>query len=204
MMYPSLCAILEPPAPVAGSSRAHTRCAPPECDTIPVITVRGRVLRVHTTTSGDMPLLVDLLARLSARTAQLRFFRPLKSIEAIWDEAVRVAGSNPRLQTALVATALEAGQARAVAVAELAHDPGDPAVAEFAVVVRDDFQHEGVGKMLAQLLVQVAMLRGVAPLRASMLAENQTSRKLLRGIGLPYTLEARRGEITALLRLPRG
>jgi acetyltransferase len=203
-MYPLLCSILEPPRRPARPSHTHARCDPAECDSIPVITVRGRTLNVRVVAAADAPLLVDLLARLSDRTAQLRFFRPLKSVESIWREAARMSAGNPQLQAALVATTVERGAEIAVAVAELAHDPRDAAVAEFAVVVRDDFQREGVGKMLSQVLVQVAMLRGVSTLRANMLAENHIIRKLLRGLGVPYTAQTRWGETTALLRLPQS
>src|SRR5215208_6121897 len=84
-----------------------------------------------------------------------------------------MANGSPQRHAALVATIKERGEERAVAVAELAHDPGDPAVAEFAVVVRDDYQHEGLGTMITQLLIQLATLRGVPSLHASVLAENQ-------------------------------
>src|SRR5437773_330660 len=80
--------------------------------------------------------------------------------EAIWREAERVADANRRLHAALIATVVEDGALRAVALAELAHDQGDSALAETAIVVRDDYQHEGLGRMLAQFLIRLAMLRG--------------------------------------------
>jgi GNAT superfamily N-acetyltransferase len=200
-MYPSLRTILEPPA---RTWRLLEHYSPSDRDAIPVISGRGRALSVRAVTPGDAPLLTALLAGLSERSAHLRFFRPLKDITTVWREAARVAGGNPLFQAALVATIAEDGEEHAVALAELLHDRYDPTMAEFAVVVRDDCQREGIGRMLSQLLIQVAMLRGVRTLRASTLAENLAIHKLLRGLGVPYSAETRRGETTALLRLPRS
>jgi acetyltransferase len=203
-MYPTLSAILEPPAPPTRARRAPEHNAYFARDAIPVITGRGRPLSVRPVTPGDAPLLAALLAGLSERSTRLRFFRPLKDITTIWRESARVANGNPLLQAALVATLVEGGEERAVALAELAHNIGDHTVAEFAVVVHDDYQREGVGRILSQLLVQVAMLRGVRTLSVTMLAENQAIRKLVRGLGLPYSATTHWGETTASLRLPRS
>ena len=203
-MFPSFCAILEPRAPQLRTRRAGQQFMPPERDAIPVITMRGRRLAVRPIVPVEASLLVDLLARLSARSAQLRFFRPLTSKETLWREAARVAVDNPQQHVALAATAVADGAERAVALAELAHDHSDPAVAEFAIVVRDDYQQEGLGRMLTQLLIQVALLRGVDALRVEMLAENRAVRKLVYGLGLPYIAQTRYGEIAALLTLRQG
>jgi acetyltransferase len=203
-MYPALNAILEPPASSAYARRACERNVYFERDAIPVITRRGRALSARAVAPGDAPLLAALLVGLSERSTQLRFFRLLKDFATVWREAARVAGGSPLLQAALVATVVEGVEERAVALAELSHDLGDPTIAEFAVVVRDDYQREGVGRMLSQLLIQVAMLRGVRTLRVTMLAENQAIRKLVCGLGVPYSATTRRGETTALLRLPRS
>jgi RimJ/RimL family protein N-acetyltransferase len=204
LMNLSLWTILEPPAPIAGARRASRSYALPGHDAIPVITLCQRTLSIRTAVPADVPLLADLLARLSERTSRLRFFGALKSIEQIWREAARMANSGPQRHGVLVATIKEHGEERAVAVAELAHDPDDPAVAEFAVVVRDDYQHEGLGTMITQLLIQLATLRGVRSLQASMLAENQVAYRLVRGLGTLFTAETRRGETTLRIGLPRG
>jgi len=202
-MLSTFCAILHPPAPLVRARPAGKQSCRPECDAIPVITMRGRTLAIRPVTPRDTLLLADLLARLSQRSAQLRFFRPPMSREAIWREAERVADGNRRLHAALIATVIEDGALRAVALAELAHDQGDTALAETAIVVRDDYQQEGLGHMLAQFLIRLAMLRGVATLRVDMLAQNQATIKLVHRLGLSYTAQTHRGETTALLELPQ-
>src|SRR5262245_10429516 len=103
-MYPVLGAILEPPVAAASARRARGHDTFFECDSIPVITRRGRTLRVRAITSGDAQLLAALLASLSERSTQLRFFRPLRDITAIWGEVARVACGSQLHKAALVAT----------------------------------------------------------------------------------------------------
>ncbi|HET9224296.1 MAG TPA: GNAT family N-acetyltransferase [Roseiflexaceae bacterium] len=200
-MYPALTTILEPPA---RARRAREQNRYFERDAIPVISRRGRRLSVRPVAPGDAPSLAALLAGLSERSMQLRFFRPLKDVSTIWREAARVANGSPLHQAALLATTVEGGEERAVAIAELVHDSVDRTAAEFALLVHDDYQREGVGRMLCELLVHVAMLRGIQTLRATMLAENLAIRKLVRDLGLPYRATAHWGEITATIALPRS
>jgi len=69
-MLPSLCAILEPPAPAIRTRRDREFFIPPERDAIPVITMRRRTLMVRSVTPSDAPLLADMLAacRCAARS----------------------------------------------------------------------------------------------------------------------------------------
>jgi hypothetical protein len=138
-MLSAFCAILHPLVPLVRARAAGEQACRRECDAIPVITMRGRTLAIRPVTPRDTPLLADLLARLSKRSVQLRFFRPLMGSEAILREAERVADANRRLHAALIATVVEDGALRAVALAELAHDQSDSALAETAIVVRDDY-----------------------------------------------------------------
>jgi acetyltransferase len=157
---------------------------------------------VRPLTPGDVLLAIDLLVRLSTRSAQLRFFQPLQSIEAMTRQAARMVGGDPRLQTALAATIREGGEEQVVAVVELVQSPTDLMAAEFAIVVRDDYQREGLGRMLSHIAIELARVRGMRTLRASVLAENRAIMTVLRGLGLPITTQTSRGETTALLKLP--
>jgi acetyltransferase len=79
-------------------------------------------------------------------------------------------------------------------VARLACDADDRAVAEIALVVRDDYQGEGLGRALFEDLEQLARSRGLRCLSALVQAENTTMRRLLQSAGLPITSETTRGE----------
>lgn len=156
---------------------ADLRCAPPP----------GLALAVRAVAPADVPLLAELLGSLSARTRQLRYFtaRPLPP-DAAEREAARIAGLRAPAGAALLVTAGERGRERAVAVAELARDPLRPGAAEFALLVRDDSQARGVGRLLACRLLELAGRSGVERLYATVLAENRAMLRLLRGLGAPH------------------
>jgi GNAT superfamily N-acetyltransferase len=174
----------------------------PEPYGIPMTTTRGCSVRVRAVGPSDTLLLAELLARLSDQTVRRRFFQPLTSAAAIEREAQRVAHGDPLRQVALVALADEPGTPRAVALAELSADPGAPTVAEVALLVRDDYQRAGVGSLLTRLLVRVAWQRGIRTVRANALAENTAVLAFIRSLGVAYTTDIHRGELTLLVQLP--
>jgi GNAT superfamily N-acetyltransferase len=59
-----------------------------------------------------------------------------------------------------------------VAVARYIRLPDDPAAAEYAVVVGDDYQRQGLASELMTRLAHAAAARGVQRFRATMLADN--------------------------------
>ncbi len=170
---------------------------------VTMTTGRGRDVRIRHIAPADAALLVDLFHQLSAETRRLRFFVPRSDVptEVIWREAERDANINPQVEVALIATVSEAEQECAVGVARMVRDAGDPATAEVAIVVRDDYQGEGLGAVLFDLLVQVALVRGLGRLRAVSLAENMGMRRLIRKTGLPFSSETRYGETTTTIEL---
>ena len=189
--------LLEPPcAPQPRSILIETT------GSLPVLQSHERTHSVRLVTPADTALLADLIARLSDNARRLRFCRPLPHAELIWQEAARVTQREPRLGVALVATAPERGQACAVALAELVHDPAAPGVVELAVMVRDDEQRRGVGTLLLRRLIALARGRDVRVLRATLQAENWPARHLLRKLGLSYHTEIQHGELTAWAELP--
>jgi acetyltransferase len=174
----------------------------PECYGIAMTTAHGRSVRVRVVGPDDAPLLVELIARLSDQTVRRRFFQPLNSAAAIECEALRVAHGDPLGQVALVALADGPGTPHAVALAELVVDPSAPMVAEVALLVRDDYQRAGVGSLLTRLLMRVAWQRGIRTMRANALADNAPILAFIRSLGLSYTADISRGELTLFIQLP--
>lgn len=152
--------------------------------------------------SGDAALIVDLLYRLSAQTRWLRYFttRPFTN-ETAWVETERIVRGQAGKSLALIATAPNAAFDEVIAVAELVIEARNPKSATLAIVVRDDYQRQGIGQTLANQLVRYARKSGLSTLRADLLAENRAIRRLLDRLGVPYTTVTRYGEITATLNL---
>jgi GNAT superfamily N-acetyltransferase len=138
--------------------------------------------------------------RLSERTIGLRYGAPRPHLpeEIIRSEMARMLDADPRLTTTLIGTVGGSGARSAVAVAELVQSAADDS-AEIALLVRDDFQREGLGRALGRMLYEIALTRGVRLLRAYLLAENVAIVRLIRGMGVRYSAETRRGETTILI-----
>lgn len=167
------------------------------------ITARsGRTIAVRPVVSSDDTLLVDLYERLSPRTRQLRFFCHNRLEEMVQREAARLSRVDPVRHAALMAVVQEDGVERAIGVARLMVDPQDPAVAEFAIVLRDDFQQDGLGRQLLRLLIKAAHRRGVSTLRVVWMAENRSVQQLIQRSQLQFTSSTHQGETTTLITLP--
>ncbi|MEN9936625.1 MAG: hypothetical protein RLZZ387_3204 [Chloroflexota bacterium] len=169
-----------------------------------VVTRRGRSVRVRHIVPADDDLLVELYRRMSEETRRLRFMVIHNELpeEIMWREAHRLSDINPLLAAALVGTWAEAdGREHAVGVARLARDAEDPTTAEMAIVIRDDFQREGLGAIMLDLLIQIAMVSGVRSIRAVSLAENEGIHQLVQRTGLPVTSYTSHGETTQIISL---
>lgn len=134
------------------------------------------VRRIH---SGDKEMLQASLAQLSEESRRKRFLGPkprLSSAELRY--LTEVDGHD---HFALVV--LPAGEAHDIlAVARFVRLRDDPAAAEAAIVVCDDYQHLGLGTLLARRLADAARERSVERLTASIAVDNRPALKLMRQI----------------------
>jgi acetyltransferase len=167
------------------------------------MTKRDRYVQIRHMALDDTPLLVDLFHQMSPETRRLRFLSPLPDLpdDFVLREATHLATINPLTQAALIATVEEAGQEHAIGVARLAAANADMLAAEFAIVIRDDYQGEGLGTKLLDLIIQVAMVRGLKELYGLTLAENEGIQRLMRKVGLPVHTHVSHGEMTLTIEL---
>jgi acetyltransferase len=102
---------------------------------------------------------------------------------------------------ALVATTTdEAGREVFVAVARAHRVPGEEE-AEAAVVVRDDYQNQGLGLYMLQRLVDAAQRAGFARLRGYIQPNNTHMFHLLQKMDLAYAIQLGHGEATVVVFL---
>lgn len=167
-----------------------------------ITTRSGQRVRIRHIVQRDAALLVDLFHNLSERTKWLRFFSPVGiPAERLWDEATRLSEIDPRVQAALIATIEEHDAEHAVAVARMIRNDPLADTAEVAIVVRDDFQRQGIGRIIFDLLVQVALVQDIKQLYAITLPENFGMQRLARGLGLPVKVRVQAGEMTITIQL---
>lgn len=148
----------------------------------------------------DGPALREMFRRLSPESRQRRFLSALSDLDdAIIQRLVgEVDGVN---HIALVLVVLPPdGEEWPVGVARLVQDPADPASAEVAFTVADEWQGRGVGTALTEALIQ-RRPAAVRWLRADVETENLASLALLTRAGRMSSGVPRRGIVDVTVDL---
>ena len=156
----------------------------------------GTRLLVRPIRPADAASLEALHARLSADTIYRRYFgaRPHLAPATVHrftriDEPWRFALVAVREPDDLVAVARYEGS------------EGSDSV-ELAMVVDDALQHRGVGRLMLERLIDVAVERGVPTIEADVLTVNSPMLALLRAIGLPVVVQRGGGYNHMIVDLP--
>ena len=165
-------------------------------------TDRGERVDMRDVVPQDTLLLADLLLRLSDATRWLRYFAPgPQSFARAWQEATRMAQPRTRHHAALIATIRRGDSEVAIAVAEVVRDQRTATIGELAIVVRDDYQAQGVGSALSGRLVLSARAMGITSVRADMLYQNRAAQHLMRRVFGPATATRDRDVVTMIAQL---
>lgn len=141
----------------------------------------GTCVTVREIRPGDAPALQRLVDRSSERTIRLRYFGPMKQLSE--DQARYFAEVDGKYRYALVALDPE-DEGEIVAVVRYDREK-DTDRAEYAALVEDRFQGQGLGDSLTRALIQAARERGVRDFEALVLPENKGMIRLLRNLDLP-------------------
>jgi GNAT superfamily N-acetyltransferase len=164
------------------------------------ITLRdGRSVVLRPIDASDAPRLIDLHEHLSTESQYMRFFGPKPRLSAA--EAEYLAGVDHHKRFAIVAEVEEDDEKHIVAVGRF--DIIAPGVAEAAIVVRDDYQHIGLGTAILERMREIGKGAGLSSFRAEVLAENTRMLEILEQQGLEVS-PAQSGVVlvTAPLDLP--
>jgi RimJ/RimL family protein N-acetyltransferase len=152
----------------------------------------GREIAIRPIDPDDGPNLQAAYQRLSPESRYQRFLaiKPQLSAQEL-RYLVDVDGAN---HVALLATPPDRpnfilGVGRYVRLAD------DPHAAEFAVVVGDPFQGEGIGVALLEAVARAAVEHGIERFTATMLAENVAIHRLLHRLAGPAARERRLGPV---------
>jgi GNAT superfamily N-acetyltransferase len=139
----------------------------------------GSRVRLRLTRPNDAALVAAFLEGLSEETRTRRFLAPTPGIT---DALVRhFTFYNPRERVILAATMLVDGRECIVGLADAAFLA--TGLAEIGVVVDDDAQGHGLGKVLSEAVASVALQRGATRLKAEMLDGNAPMLRLLERLG---------------------
>lgn len=125
----------------------------------------------------DEPALVEMVERTSKEDMRLRVHGPVKRLPHVW--AARLSQIDYDREMALVA---EDPPGELIGVARLIADP-EGRSGEFALLVRTDRQHRGIGRALMARLLEHAAARGLSEVWGDVLAENRRMLALVRELG---------------------
>lgn len=157
----------------------------------------GTRARLRLSRPSDVPRVRGFLEGLSPETRRLRFFVPMPDVS---EKAVRhFTFYDPRQRLVVVALGAVDGREVIVGLCDVSlHETG---LGELGLVVADDFQRIGAGRLLIEAAASLSLRRGATHLKAECLDENSAMLHLLRSLG-PTSVEAGQGHVTAYTRLP--
>ncbi|MHB1426844.1 MAG: GNAT family N-acetyltransferase, partial [Gemmataceae bacterium] len=140
----------------------------------------GRETTIRPIRPEDEPLILALHASHSEHTLRMRFFGLVKSLSR--DSLIRLCHLDYDREMALTAVLPENGAPRLLGVARY-YLHVETGAAEFAVVVSDACQRQGLGRHLMQRLIDIARQRGVRRLVGQVLIENTPMLHLMQSLG---------------------
>jgi acetyltransferase len=128
----------------------------------------GRRVALRVARPGDIPAVQQFVRGLSERSRRNRFFAPVHELSP--DQLDRVTRTRHPSELALVGETIEGARSRIVAMAQYA--VCEPLDVEFAVVVDDAWQRQGLGVELLGMLAEHAARAGFSALTGFVLADN--------------------------------
>jgi RimJ/RimL family protein N-acetyltransferase len=140
----------------------------------------GTVLEIRPIRPDDKGLLAAGFRLLSDETRQMRFLTAKPRLTK--GELAYLTEVDGCDHVALVA--VERHQPTHIAaVGRFVRDREQPDTAEFAIVVGDAYQRQGLGRALGQALSAEAKARGISHFTATVLSENEAVQRLIASIG---------------------
>lgn len=139
----------------------------------------------------DEPLVIDFHRHVSDYSVYLRYFHPIKySARIAHERLTRICFNDYDREIALVAEKQEPEANRVsgtksliLGISRLSRKHGFPQEAEFAMLVADPYQRQGIGTELLTRLIQVARCEGIQHLTGEVLCENEAMRRLCQRLG---------------------
>jgi acetyltransferase len=144
----------------------------------------GRPVTLRPIKPEDEPMWHEALGKCSAQSLRSRFFSVFK--ETTHQMATRYCFIDYEREMAIVAEVEGKNGRELIGVTGLAADP-DRETAEFAILVPDPSQGEGVGKLLTDYTFEVAEEWGIKRITATMMSNNKRIIHMMRSRGFELT-----------------
>jgi acetyltransferase len=168
----------------------------------PWIMKNGVEVMIRPIRPEDEPEMINFHERLSDRTVYLRYFQPLKLTQRTAHERLtRICFIDYDREMALVAHLQKAGEPdQIIGVGRLSKLHGK-SEAEVAVLVRDDFHHQGLGTELVRRLMLIAKEENLQFVHSTMLGVNREMRAICNRLGFALHVDLEEDVVNARVRL---
>jgi acetyltransferase len=159
----------------------------------------GATVTIRPIRPEDEPMMVRFHGTLSEDTVHSRYFHLMKLSQRVQhDRLTRVCFIDYDRETALVAERSEGAGREILAVGRLTRIRAS-AAAEFAILVSDKWQHQGLGSELLRRLIDVARAEGIEEVRGFILPENRAMERICHELGFTASYDMAEGVLRATL-----
>lgn len=134
----------------------------------------------------DGPLILDIFRKLSPQSIFYRFLTHMEKLRP--EQVYHLVHIDYVTEFALAAVIEEGGEERIVGVCR-AIASSDQSRAELTIVLRDDWQGRGIGKIMVKKVVMVMHRHGVSRIEILLDSRNDKMKKLFMSLGYPYIYE---------------
>jgi acetyltransferase len=130
----------------------------------------GKQVTLRPIKPEDELLWLDMFKTFSEETVRFRFFRIIK--DTPHEVRTRYCNIDYDREMGIVAEVQEKGKKRFLGVVRLILDPGRPDEAEFALVVTDEWQRQGLGSAFLDFLIAIAKDKNLMKINGVVLKDN--------------------------------
>lgn len=160
----------------------------------------GEQVQIRPVQARDAPFLEQAFAESSRESLHNRFLDSRRGLSQ--KDLAIFTDFDPEQRFALAAGLYDGKKMlKGVGIARWMRNEEDPLSAEFAVIIIDAYQGQGLGKHLVQLLIASAKAHGLERLRGTLLPYNTVIQKLLKGLGPARFRHIGGGEMEVVLEL---
>ncbi|MEJ7870678.1 MAG: bifunctional acetate--CoA ligase family protein/GNAT family N-acetyltransferase [Rubrobacteraceae bacterium] len=164
----------------------------------------GTPITIRPIRPEDEPLMVRFHESLSEHSVYMRYFHAMNlSSRTAHERLTRICFTDYDREVALVAEREnpETGEQEILGVARLSRNRAFSEEAEFALLVSDHFQRQGIGTMLLEKLLEVGRAEGLHRISAEILFENRAMQHLSKTFGFHLRRDLEGGVVKADLDL---
>jgi acetyltransferase len=133
-----------------------------------VLIRRGRSVLLRPIRPEDEPMQEEMFKTFSAETKRFRFFGPVKESHEMLARYTQIDYDR---EMAIIAELTEDGRKRMAGVVRLIADPYNE-TAEYAIVIGDPWQRQGLGTIMTRHILEIARNRGIKKVYAYLLEDN--------------------------------